>query len=526
MKRIKKLKHKVAALCLSLFLALGLIAPAFSITVNAEAVEVLESSATIADCVMTYYAMTGSAVANTTWINTLYDSLGSSFGTLADFANNGLMFFEDGVWKPAAELAQNIASTDAYTGLGLDTVFNVSVEEAATGGGLAAASGAATLSGAAGCVATHGLLPVLGGVTAAYWGGIAIGTLIAHKVGLYGHTITNGGSITEAEFYNSIPDGSYGCSNGSTHYYANYPLIAISEPAGSMKKYCFVLYDKSVSNGVQGSIYKADGTSIVNAQFSRGVAQGFYSSNTNKIYIPAYNSDNIVQCIANLRNGTVSFTPYSPDMIGENGNLNGNYSDNNYTVPDMKPQIDPQTQSGKPLSLNDWLAFANGVQNNNNGTSPIPNNSSLYQDILDAIRNPIPGAGDDPSTDPGTVPVPTPTPNPDYDVEQPDTNAPESETPETDPNLNPPDFVLPNLMEKFPFCIPNDIATIFGKFRNENRQAPYISWRFNPPGTPIDYTFNLNLSEFESVAALLRTLELIAFVVGLAYATRYLIGSS
>ena len=67
---------------------------------------------------------------------------------------------------------------------------------------------------------------------------------------------------------------------------------------------------------------------------------------------------------------------------------------------------------------------------------------------------------------------------------------------------------------------------MFSKLNTNSRQAPYISWRFYSAHFGIDYTVNLDLSDFEDAAALLRTLELIGFVVGLAFATRYLIGAT
>ena len=165
----------------------------------------MSGSSTVADCVMSYYAMSGSAVANSDFINTLYNDLGSDFGTVYDLAENGMLTLnQDGTWQATSELTQAIENTSAYTSLGLDQVFNISAEEAAAGGGVAAASGAATLSGALGGVASTGLLPVLGGVTVAYWGGIAIGNLINHLVDYAGKAIINGNPITAAQYLNTL----------------------------------------------------------------------------------------------------------------------------------------------------------------------------------------------------------------------------------------------------------------------------------------------------------------------------------
>ena len=81
----------------------------------------------------------------------------------------------------------------------------------------------------------------------------------------------------------------------------------------------------------------------------------------------------------------------------------------------------------------------------------------------------------------------------------------------------------PDLRSVFPFCIPWDIYHIFLIFdTGENRKAPHIDFIF--PGT--DWHIDVDLAQFDPVAALLRLLELILFIVGLAVATRKLIGAT
>ena len=87
--------------------------------VHAEALpNVLSGSSTVADIVMSYYAMSGAAVANTDWINTLYDSLGSNLGTIQSFAENGyLVTNPDGTWYATQALEQAIENAPAYQSL-------------------------------------------------------------------------------------------------------------------------------------------------------------------------------------------------------------------------------------------------------------------------------------------------------------------------------------------------------------------------------------------------------------------------
>ena len=60
-------------------------------------------------------------------------------------------------------------------------------------------------------------------------------------------------------------------------------------------------------------------------------------------------------------------------------------------------------------------------------------------------------------------------------------------------------WMLPDLTKKFPFCIPWDIASCFTLLKSNVRQAPYISWHFVSPVGHVDYTFNLDLSDFDDV---------------------------
>lgn len=108
-----------------------------------------------------------------------------------------------------------------------------------------------------------------------------------------------------------------------------------------------------------------------------------------------------------------------------------------------------------------------------------------------------------PEVDP-TNPIPQPTPDP---------------APVPD-NIS--DLTVPySLRDVFPFCIPFDIYDFFSALV-ANREAPHFQWELNVPNV-VDYTFDIDLSDFETVAVILRTMELLAFCVGLALATRNLI---
>lgn len=79
------------------------------------------------------------------------------------------------------------------------------------------------------------------------------------------------------------------------------------------------------------------------------------------------------------------------------------------------------------------------------------------------------------------------------------------------------------ITEVFPFCIPFDLAA-FATCLVADPVCPHFEIPFVIPGL-VDYTFVIDLSAFETVAQILRTMELLLFCVGLAFVTRKLLRS-
>lgn len=77
---------------------------------------------------------------------------------------------------------------------------------------------------------------------------------------------------------------------------------------------------------------------------------------------------------------------------------------------------------------------------------------------------------------------------------------------------------LPDLRTLFPFCIPFDLYNIVTAF-NVEPQAPHVQIPFNIPAIGLQYTFDLDFSDFNGVAQICRTMEFVAFAVGLAILT-------
>lgn len=84
-----------------------------------------------------------------------------------------------------------------------------------------------------------------------------------------------------------------------------------------------------------------------------------------------------------------------------------------------------------------------------------------------------------------------------------------------DPDVS--DYTL-DFRKLFPFCIPFDVYKAV-KLLDSSPTAPVIHYKFYLTKSKT-YTINLNLNKFNAVAAILRKMECLLFIVGLATATR------
>jgi len=75
-----------------------------------------------------------------------------------------------------------------------------------------------------------------------------------------------------------------------------------------------------------------------------------------------------------------------------------------------------------------------------------------------------------------------------------------------------------DLRELFPFCIPFDIYNLLQKF-DGSPQAPRVQLPIVIPSIGFSYTLDLDFSPWDPVAATMRTIELIVYALGLAWAT-------
>lgn len=93
------------------------------------------------------------------------------------------------------------------------------------------------------------------------------------------------------------------------------------------------------------------------------------------------------------------------------------------------------------------------------------------------------------------------------------------------PPVSTPEYSVVGLDEIFPFCIPFDLYDFFSVLAAEP-EAPYFEWDMDLPaelGGEYTVVIDLDNTTFNTLARLLRTMELLLFCVGLAFVTRRLI---
>ena len=124
----------------------------------------------------------------------------------------------------------------------------------------------------------------------------------------------------------------------------------------------------------------------------------------------------------------------------------------------------------------------------------------------------------------GEAPNPNPSPDPGGGGSGGDGGGTTTDTPDKpdkDDDNSKKDYAR-DLQKIFPFCIPFDIVDCFKLFKAEP-ETPRVEIPIHFGIVEKDYTFVIDLKDFNSVALMLRSSLLIVFVVGLGFATRNVI---
>lgn len=257
--------------------------------------------------------------------------------------------------------------------------------------------------------------------------------------------------------------------------------------------------------------------STVTTYYLNGLYYGYSTNNPDITYNIPY-VDNPIQSITNL-DGSLDNSPSSPDndtLIGDDSNVDPddfNISDNQVNI--ISPGIDLAAlavQAGK----SGIVQIKNYLETLLNAVNGVDDNVLKVNDSVTGILEdlPLPGydivnstsvASDDESNvTGGSVII--------------DNNKyPDAES--TQKYIKHMQF---NLVNVFPFCIPFDIVNLLSKL-DVQPVTPHVNLSFPNPVLNEPIEFDLDFSQWNGVAQVVRNAELVAFVVGLAMVTRNLI---
>lgn len=329
---------------------------------------------------------------------------------------------------------------------------------------------------------------------------------------------STGDIINPVVFYGSTPFVPY-CDisssesakyNAGIKLYQNSDIVyALTTPVANFNVFCFLVYSNntyssyacSLSSGsIEDTSYRSSDSryfnSIKSLNFTdsttglRYTVINSFSTAPNNIYVPVYSSQSsgLLQAKANFDDGMVtsSVKPYVGDAVARP-----------VPIPDTSdPDYGP-------------LPYI--------GNLPIPWNDTLFGDgtgsLTDAQSDAISKAVDD-----SIVANPDKT----LETEREATDNPDHPTTDDPPSNDPDDYTVPGLQTIFPFCIPFDVYNFLSALAADP-VPPHFTATLQFPAAiggaqTIDIDFNT--PTFNQLASILRTLELLAFIVGLALLTR------
>ena len=222
--------------------------------------------------------------------------------------------------------------------------------------------------------------------------------------------------------------------------------------------------------------------------------------------------DDAIAYVNSLRNNTENIPDnLSPSLIGSQGQLSGTSTQNpttnnyNYNI-NVNPIANYNTYNYRLPSDEEISTMISEAQTAINQGQTQEDIAEIFNQFAQQIRSEIPV----PTAPPVVPDQPTPDPKP--------TGTPEQQ------QENQEIMATPELKDKFPFCIPWDVYYAFAVLEDQ-REAPALDFDLDlgPAGT---HHIEIDFSEWEDIAALLRLLELLAFIIGLAIATKRLMGGT
>ena len=218
---------------------------------------------------------------------------------------------------------------------------------------------------------------------------------------------------------------------------------------------------------------------------------------TYNFFCPNFNNEE--DCVNYLKfcveNGYQKY--FNPESIDQSTDLKNdiNKDDNGNLIAPL-----PVSNYGRIPTSDEITDFYNNIKN-------LPDDSTeddrlpYVDNLISTLTTPDPDGDSDSDPDGGT------TPDPDGDSDSDSTNK---------------EDYLKDLRYLFPFCVPFDLVDCFKLF-NADPVTPKVEFPIHFGIVEKDYTFVIDLKDFNGVASVCRAMFLITFIWGLILATRHLI---
>lgn len=473
------------------------------------------------EIVLTMLASMNMGIVDSATLTAIHNALGfaAESATVAQI-NNGLNVVASqidlgGIFATTAGQAQELLATGTD---GWSTLAGGAATAAAASGAENIAASIATWK------ATGVLAPAIGGLTTVLSGvavigaGVSLGIVINKLGNVIGNLIMQGlypnGAWTRKfkygyQFNDSANTGNYYRGTNSDE-----AIILYEETSDGRQYYVVNNSNSAIDLYLYVGNSSASNSPIIGAHtywtdtriYKGTKEEGRYYNPKGGIQIP---SGKTVSDFVVPNKGYNELVPPSPDYITGEGNAKPIIGPNGPEIPGLYPTYDPTINIISPISIEKFEETAAEAENNNDNDI---DNDDLIRRLIEPYLNPVineEGIPNQPNITPKPIytPIPTVSPYP--------TIAPE----QNDENLKGQISGLENI---FPFCIPWDLAKMFGALK-ATRRAPHIHWEasFGSWGTLGEV--DIDMSQWDSVAAVCRQFEFILFCVGLAMITRNII---
>lgn len=310
------------------------------------------------------------------------------------------------------------------------------------------------------------------------------------------------------------------CSGDSIVFYSDSP-VCILKRSGSFPVLCTIKRDITMSIFANGVFYRdTDSLTVLYGSITtyRDMYMLEVSGELHSHYPTFENNEDAYNFLSKKSNSKKYINPTS---IG----LGSAVKDGEQTGVDGIPVLPtlPINKFAKVPTMDDLKDFFKKIGNDKDDKDK---RQKDIDDFIKKITTADTGGGETPNPNPSPDPGggETPKPNPGGGGSGGGGGGTTTDTPnkpDKDDDNSKKDYAR-DLQKIFPFCIPFDIVDCFKLFKAEP-ETPRVEIPIHFGIVEKDYTFVIDLKDFNNVALMLRSSLLIVFVVGLGFATRNVI---